>query len=177
MKSLLLIIALIFISEKQAEFTLAPAESKMVIQGTSSIHDWESNVNDFSINGVINESVINDLLVKVATKSIESGKGIMDKKTYEALEADDHPSITFAASALTVKDNKIIGEGKLTVAGSTKAIPVDATLKSMTEQEMKIEGRVAFKMSEFGIDPPTAMFGSLKTGDEVTIIYDIVLKK
>jgi len=32
-------------------------------------------------------------------------------------------------------------------------------------------------MSKFGIAPPTAMFGSLETGDDVVIKFEILLNK
>jgi len=32
-------------------------------------------------------------------------------------------------------------------------------------------------MTEFGIEPPTAIFGTLKTGDEISIDFNVVFKK
>lgn len=49
-----------------------------------------------------------------------------------------------------------------------------------TTSEMHLIGELpilGFKMSDFNIEPPTAMFETFRTGDEVTIKYDILLHK
>jgi len=38
-----------------------------------------------------------------------------------------------------------------------------------------VTGSYKFKMSSFGIDPPRAMLGTIRTGDEVTIKFKINL--
>ena len=38
-------------------------------------------------------------------------------------------------------------------------------------------GSYIMKMTDFGVDPPTAVFGTIKTGDEITIDYNLQLKK
>ena len=34
-------------------------------------------------------------------------------------------------------------------------------------------GSIKIVMSDYGIEPPVAMFGTLKTGDEVTIDFEL----
>lgn len=157
------------------DIKLNPEKSSLQVLGTSSVHDWESEVNKFSIRGKLIDDKITNLDVQVQTESIKSGKSIMDDKTYEALEAKKHPVIRFSADQLSITGKKIKGSGTLSLAGKSKPIVIEANLLTMNEKEIQLEGVVNLRMSEFGIEPPTAMFGSLKTGDEVTIKYEIFL--
>jgi polyisoprenoid-binding protein YceI len=40
---------------------------------------------------------------------------------------------------------------------------------------MTVSGDYTLKMTDYGIQPPKAMWGTIKTGDEVTIKFEIVL--
>ena len=46
----------------------------------------------------------------------------------------------------------------------------------MEDGAFKFTGSKSFKMTEYEIKPPTAMFGQIETGDEVNIIFDIIAK-
>ena len=103
----------------------------------------------------------------------------MDGKTYKALEGDKHPKITFkSAENISVSANTATKiKGQLSIAGKTKEVELPFTLQDASDSTVKIAGKMPVKMSDFGIDPPTAMMGALKTGDEVVISYDLTLKK
>lgn len=149
----------------------------MQILGTSSLHDWEMNVTDFDVAGSFSATEITDLLVTIKSKSMESGKSIMDNKAYDATQADEYPTMTFSASTLKVGTSIISGTGKLEIAGKSRSLDLSAKIISHTANEIQLNGEVPLKMSDFDMTPPTAMFGTLKTGDEVTISYSIVLIK
>lgn len=164
-------------SDYSSELKLDKSRSSMSIIGTSSLHDWESKVNDFSLTGTINESTLSDIKVEVVTNSIESGRSIMNKKTFDALMAEEFPLIVFEASQLKINDDEVQGEGIVTIVGQSKSIPIKASIGMQTSSELYVIGEVKLKMTEFGIDPPTAMFGTLKTGDDITIKYELLLTK
>ena len=156
----------------------------MSVNGTSSLHDWTSAVTDVSgtaslevADGKLTD--IQSLSLKIKVEGIESTKGrIMDGKTYKALESDDHPYITFklASAKITPKGDKIqvVATGPLTIAGSTKTVNIAAT-GAYKGNNIHFSGSKALKMTDFGIDPPTAMLGTLKTGDDITIDFSLVL--
>jgi polyisoprenoid-binding protein YceI len=67
--------------------------------------------------------------------------------------------------------------GKLTINGVTKTTPMVATLKyNPTDKSFTCTGTKSFKMSEYGVKPPTAVFGTIKTGDAISINYAIRIK-
>ncbi|WP_424962332.1 YceI family protein [Ekhidna sp.] len=172
MKYLLILAALTgFFSFGQ--INLNAEKSSMIIAGTSSLHDWKMSVEDFDVSGSIVDNEVQNLKVAVVAKSMKSGKSIMDGKAYDAVKADDYPTILFSAKTLSIKGEKVIGKGTLEIGGESRAIDLDAKILKNMGSEMQLTGSVSLKMTDFNISPPTAMFGTLKTGDEITINYDI----
>lgn len=151
------------------------ANSTLEIRGTSSLHDWESFAKDFNFTVNQEGNVFNNLKGSIKVKSIQSGKSIMDDKTYEALDADKFPEIKLAGSNLTLANGKLGGSIQVTIKDVTKTFNISST-STLSGGNIKISGEVPLDMTEFGIDPPTAMFGTLETGKDVTIVYSITLK-
>jgi polyisoprenoid-binding protein YceI len=110
----------------------------------------------------------------LAAESLKSGKGAMDKNAYNSLKTDKHKQITFQVTSTKITGRNIICNGNLTIAGVTKAIEVSAVYDNRNGG-FGFKGSKKFKMSEYGVEPPTFMFGSIKTGDEITISFDVAL--
>lgn len=168
------------------QFTLDAESSSLVISGTSSLHDWEIDAEEIKGSATINSTAqlkeIPKLSFTVTVEELESGKGAMNKNTYEALKEDKFPEVTYVLR----KVNKIASAGNgsytlsttgdLTVAGTTKSITMD--VKAIVKgSSVTFTGEYPMKMTMFNVDPPTAMFGTIKTGDEVTIKFNVNYKK
>ncbi|WP_436517888.1 YceI family protein [Ekhidna sp. To15] len=158
------------------QINLNAEKSSMRITGTSSLHDWEMTVDEFDVQGVMTDTEVQNLEVTIIAKSMKSGKSIMDGKAYDAVQADDYPKIKFTSESLQIMDDRIYGQGTLEIGGESRMIELDAEI-TKKDNEMQLQGQVPLKMTDFKIQPPTAMFGTLKTGDEVIIHYDIFLDK
>ncbi|MDP4291063.1 MAG: YceI family protein [Bacteroidota bacterium] len=176
---------LVFLSfsavQAQTYKTVAKASS-VKIQGTSSVHAWESATEQVNGEMVLsNGKQIQSLMVKIPVKSIKSGKGLMDSKTYEAFDSDKNPSIIFQqteASAVKISGKEVETNvtGNLSMAGVSKKITIKSTGKILGDGSYQFKGSVPIKMSDFRMKPPTAMMGMLKTGDGVTINFDVTFK-
>ena len=180
MKKLILFSFLAFLTIPliaQTAFNSNASSSKMSILGTSTLHDWESVVEDFSVTTSTEEGKLTNINLNVVVKSIKSGKGGMDKNTYKAMKADQFPNIKFSAKELSVSGTNITGTGQLTIAGKTKSIPVNFSYEKWNNDTFQVIGKVDIVMSEYGIDPPTAMMGAIKTGDKITIKFEIAMNK
>ena len=181
MKSLYSIFALLILTSAtvfaQKTYTTTD-DSKVVVKGTSTIHDWESQVEEFSAELVINEEnenlTIESLSFVAEAKSVKEGKRVMDKKTREALKAGDFPQITFEMAELVeVTDNSVKVNGTLSIAGVSNTVELSAAYS--LGDALVITGSYPLLMSDYDIDPPTAMMGSMKTGDEVTLEFELTL--
>lgn len=167
----------------QSPFHLDKTASKITILGTSSVHDWEVEVSEFKCDATISTAGTSVTITKVnvvcEVKDVESDNRIMTGKIYKALDGDKHPQISFTASeTVTVSTGSEANiKGKLTIAGQTKEVTLPFKLTTENGSVVKAEGKLPLKMSDFKIDPPTAMMGALKTGDAIELNYNVVLNK
>jgi polyisoprenoid-binding protein YceI len=66
--------------------------------------------------------------------------------------------------------------GNLTIAGVTKPVKFKSEYQ-VKGSDVHFTGSYSFKMTDFGIDPPTAVMGTIKTGDEIVVRFDLVYRK
>lgn len=185
--SAIIVLGLFQIAIGQSEYKLT--NHWMVIKGTSNLHNWESKVNDLrcaanmTITPTLSVKSINSLTVEIPVKSIKSEKGsIMDNKTYDALNAGSHSNITLKLVSVNKIDNKpdgvtISATCNLTISGVTNKVDINVSGKANADGSIRLAGSKKIKMTDYKIKPPTALLGSLTTGDEVEIAFNIVLKK
>lgn len=162
--------------------TLIKDKSSVTITGTSSLHDWHENVGDFTINLSITKNngpvpSIGKATFTVRSSSVTSDNRLMTDKTLEALQAKKYPEITFVSngsSSVVIKEGTFTGNvtGELVLNGVTKrlSVPVNG---SYAGDKLAISGSQKLKMNDYQIKSPTAMLGTLKTGDEVTVHFDL----
>ncbi len=176
-----LVIAFLFSLTVSAQYLINNEYSTMEIHGTSNVHDWTEVVE--TLKGSVDASFKGNELVKieklnltVPVKSIKSGKSTMDKNTYNAMNADKYPNITFKLRSASISGDKVLCTGSLTVAGETKDITVACTYSvEPSKKRFILNGSYKMKMTTFGIDPPTAMLGAMRTGDDLTIKFSLVI--
>lgn len=165
-------------------YSLNNNSSILEVHGTSSIHDWHVDAQEQSGRIVItnaDELAISTLSFSVQAESLKSGKSSMDKNTYKALKTDDYKAIDFKLNSikqvekLTEQSFKVTALGDLTVSGVTKIISLDITVK-LTGTKVLIEGEKSILMTDYGIKPPKALLGTIKTGSKINIIFKTVFE-
>ena len=163
-------------------FEITPQNLTVSILGTSNVHDWEMKVTKINSELTLSSSKqIISLVVKIPVISIKSGKGIMDEKTYDAFDSKKNPNIVFqltepSSIKLTDKDSEVTLTGNLSMAGETRKISFKTVGKTTKTGDYQLKGSVPLKMTDFKIKPPTAMLGAMKTGDAVTVKFDVSFK-
>ncbi|MDZ7772754.1 MAG: YceI family protein [Balneolaceae bacterium] len=167
-------------AEAQNRNLVSGESSWMKISGTSTIHDWECEVQE--VNGSLAldpaaEVPVTSLSFAVPVTSIESGKGAMNRKIYDALKRGDHPQIRFTltdAAQTGGSGNTVTMDvtGDLQIAGVTRSV----TLQVSGQQNANgwlFEGSYTMNMNDFEVSPPTAMLGTIRSGEEVTITFNL----
>jgi polyisoprenoid-binding protein YceI len=160
--------------------------SYLALKGTSTLHDYECKTS--SIQGTIEmdpglDSFTN-VEIYIPVKSIHSESSSMDENMYESLKADENPDIRFSLlkadsmgdTKTTRTDSTFKLYGKLTVAGKEKTIDLEVVVQKKGNKIIGVHGSKKLLMTDFGIKPPTFMLGVLRTGNEVTIEFDLQLK-
>ena len=164
-----------------AQFSINDEYSTMEIRGTSNVHDWTEVVE--TLTGDVDASFKGNTLTKIGkleltipVKSIKSGKSTMDNNTYNAMNADKYPNIKFNLKSASISGDKVLCTGTLTVADVTKEITVACTYTvEPSKKRFILNGSHKMKMTTFGIEPPTAMLGAMRTGDDLTIEFSLVI--
>jgi polyisoprenoid-binding protein YceI len=157
-------------------------DHEVQIKGTSSLHDWVADVQkiEVKIDAQWNENGLQEIKkaeVIIPVKSIESGKDLMNTKLYDALKADKHPNIRFEMmEVVSLSTEKVTVKGRLHIAGESKVVNLSAELKQDQEGYF-LQGSYGLKMTEYKVVPPTAMMGTIKTGDEIVIEYKAYLNE
>lgn len=180
-----LTVALMVDARAQEFFKLQSDNSKLIIEGTSSIHDWEMEADDFKAETLLKMdgnaiSEISKIEFKTPVSGLKSGKSIMDSKAHDALKEKKFPEIKFMLnknSNVNISGSKANLTGLLTIAGKSKEVKLTADLDIENQQKFLVSGSVPIKMSDFGIDPPTAMMGAMKTGNEVVVKFNLEFQK
>ncbi len=169
-----------------AQQTYQVKSHSIVVEGTSNLHDWTASAEQ--ANGSFKVNVddgkiasINAVELKVDANSLKSSKGnIMNSKIIEALKAKKNPYISFKSTGGTVSEKsgayKITANGVLTIAGTSQNVTVDALGKVLPNGDIEFTGAKKLKMTDYKVDPPTAMLGTMTTGNEVTLTFKVVLK-
>jgi polyisoprenoid-binding protein YceI len=166
----------------QQSITLIPDQSHIIIKGTSTVHDWEESAEKFnvSLNFKFSEKEITGISkaqVIVKSKSITSDNSIMTNKTHDALKVEQYPDIEFklvSVDKISSASGQFSGTvvGDITLAGVTKRISLAFTGQH-NGSKISIKGSKDLNMSDFKIKPPTAMLGTLKTGEQVTVSFQL----
>ena len=160
----------------------------VTINGTSNLHDWNEKVTSVYGDDIVywNPDGTFDLeaiTIKMQVRSIQSDMGsVMNNNTYKALKADANPEIIFTLTnevkAIPTKGDEatIIAKGNLTIAGVTRPVDMKVKINMLGNGKLQFIGSQNIKMTDFGVTPPVALFGTLKTGDEITINFKINLQ-
>ena len=167
--------------------------STMVIKGTSTIHDWEVDVEKMEADITLaasdsedNEAknLVEAFSITIPVESLESGKGKMNRKMYDALKKDDHPEIMFFLKSAELTDNNqsaqsftLNATGNLNIAGSLQEVTFPVKATRVDESSFRFEGSYSLNMKDYQVDPPSAVFGTIKSGEEVTIVFNILVNK
>lgn len=185
-----LFMALLFLaplfSMAQSKFTAAAAQ--ITVAGTSTMHDWEMVSKQGTIEAVFATNAagaltdLTSLSLNIPAESLKSGKGPMDKNAYKALKTGSARNITFTSTSATVtaagaNTYTVKCNGNLTIAGTTRPTDLVATLKQTSPNTFTVTGVKKLKMTDYKVDPPSFMFGSVTTGDAIAINFNVTMKK
>lgn len=113
--------------------------------------------------------------------AMKSGKGAtMDDNIYEAFDAPNHPAIVFTltqgkATSVSGMQVTVRCEGTLKMAGQSHPISLNLTGTQQEDGSYQFVGSHTLNMTQWGMEPPTAMFGAIEAGEEVTITFDLKL--
>jgi polyisoprenoid-binding protein YceI len=145
------------------------------VAGGSTLHDWEMVSTTGKGEGTFvlengQFKTVKTLSVSLPAETLKSGTKGLDSNAYKALNTDKNKDVRFVLKELTGQGTGMTAKGDLTIAGVTK--PVSFPVK-MTSAGNKItfEGSLQTRLTTFSVTPPTALLGTVKTNDEITLSF------
>lgn len=166
-------------------FQIAEEEAAVIsIDGGSTLHDWTVTcdvIKDFPSDlslTISEDGQVESFGFSVIVENMDGHRGpIMNNKIKNAFKADEHPQITYRQTepaAITSVDSDggftLVSTGILQMGGVEKEISVEVS-GEMKDGQLIFSGSKPLKMTDFQIDPPSAMFGQIQTHDEVTVNF------
>lgn len=164
--------------------------SELSIEGTSNVHDFHCKTNKINAYIDVNPDYTKDLTkvarpivsvqVNIAVKSLSCGNRKMDENMYSTLKADENQLIKYRLSGYDILNGSSSSfaaktTGTLTILGKDKIVAMKIDAARLNEGKATAQGEETLLMSEFGIKPPSFMFGTMKVGDEVKVKFDLKL--
>ena len=173
-------------------------ESEVQIDGTSTVDDFTCRAGTVRGSGAIagERALVQKTLVqkavlggkdetnvriRVPVATFDCGKRRMNEDLYRALRAKAHPFIEYElVSAELVGDEgqagayRLRARGRLTIAGTTRDVEVVLEGERLPDGRFQGRGRLPLQMTDFGIEPPSALLGLVRAHDDITVRFNLV---
>jgi len=163
------------------------ASAKVTITGTTNVHGYTAATSTVKLTSVKLGAFDGDLFalvqkpalleafdVTVPVATLKSGKDGLDKNMYKAMKTDKFAEITFKAKSVAKTATGVRAAGALTIAGVTRDVTLDLTAQR-AGSNLSVAGEIPLLMTDYGITPPKAMMGMMKTDPKVVIRIELVL--
>jgi polyisoprenoid-binding protein YceI len=164
--------------------------SEVTIEGTSSMHAFHCKTNKIMAYVDVDPGYTKDLTkvarpivsvkVNIVVRTLSCGNGQMDKNMYSTLDADKNPIIRYTMSGYDILDGSakpaaFVAKttGTLTISGQEKVINMKINAERLSDGKATAQGEEDVLMTDFGIKPPSFMFGTLKVGNEIKVRFNL----
>jgi polyisoprenoid-binding protein YceI len=176
------------------QLTIRP-DSKLVLDGSSNVHDWACKSSAFLATVEVDAGFqtqpltqmakpISKVEVSIPVKTLKCGHGKMDENMYKALKAEQYPDIRYTLATYEVDRDSATADsfvakttGQLTVSGQTITVAIPIKVQRTVTGAARGEGKVDMLMTDFGIKPPVALLGTLRTKNKISISFNVLLDK
>lgn len=172
--------------------------SQLLIAGTSNVNEFTCDCScerDFTRSTLeINQHPESNRIdfanarLKLTTTNLDCGHKVMNKDLYETLRAKDYPhiSITLLQAEIPARTQlKLVSLNqwmnidaftRITIAGQNKRVHIPVKGQRLEDNRFHFTGEISLNMTDFGLEPPTAMLGLIKVNDKITIHLDLVVQ-
>jgi polyisoprenoid-binding protein YceI len=183
------IFAAVPVAAQDAAAPLVMTAARVSIAGTSNIHEYTASTTDVRLtrmaladgvaafdlfNATITPASLQGFEIVVKSGALKSPKEGLDKNMWKALKTTEHPDIVFKLTKLDGKPGALRAIGLLKIAGVEKEVAF-ALKAAANASTITVIGDVPLLMTDYGIAPPKAMMGMLKTDPKVTVTFEVVL--
>ena len=163
--------------------------ARVSIDGTSNIHPYTASTSAVRLvtlevgsapagdplDSVLRPGGLTAFEVVILTKGLTSPKEGVDKNMHKALKAEEFADIRFRLGAIEpAAGGAYRATGWLTIAGVEKAVTLNVQARR-NASALAVTATTDLLMTDYGVIPPKAMMGMLKTDPKVQIRIELVL--
>lgn len=177
--------------QEAARAPLAVNTARITIAGTSNIHAYTATTTTVRLTHaqvagpvsgsfwehVVKPGSLDAFEIAVPAATLKSEKEGLDKNMYKALKVTEHPDIVFRLLRIEPGSGApgvLRAVGVLRIAGVEREVTLDLATE-LRGSTLAVSGQLPLLMTDFGIAPPKAMMGMLKTDPKVTVTFETVL--
>jgi hypothetical protein len=170
-----------------AQYKIDIIKSELTINGNASTHEWSLKADSIAGSGTLafgsmQGFTVSTFDVEISVAGLKSDKAIkLEKKAHRTLLENDFPYIKY--HLIEVKDVNSNDQaitftalGELNIAGTTKEIEMIINSKVLPNKDMLFSGKKRLTMTDFKLEPPTALFGMMKCDDDVIIQFELTVR-
>ena len=173
----------------RAQTPIAIDSARITISGTSNIHPYTASTTTVRVTrahlgaaagpdfwtDALKPGAVQAFEIAIPAATLTSPKEGIDKNMHKALKVEQHTDITFRLMRFEVAEaGATKAVGLLRIAGVEHEVALALTT-ARTARSLTVKGDVQLLMTDYGIKPPTALLGMLKTDPKVTVTFETVL--
>ena len=175
-----------------AQTPLTIDSARITISGTSNIHAYTASTTTVRVaraqvagpleaadlwTNALKPGGLEAFDVTIPAATLTSPREGLDKNMHKALQVKAYPDIVFRLLRLEPRSGTpgaLRAVGVLQIVGVEREVALDITTERKASN-LTVQGQVQFLMTDFGIKPPVAMLGMLKTDPKVTVTFEAVI--
>lgn len=159
--------------------------SKLRINGTSNVTDFECIYSEqISSDALYQQISYGDSLfisgdsIKLRASSFDCGKRAINRDMQKTLKAEEFPFLEIGLKSVEIADELPFSATlRITIAGKTRLDNILITSFSSTERGISFSGNGPVLLSNYDLEPPSALFGLVKVDDEIDIRFDLIIEQ
>ena len=166
-------------------------ESRLWVDGTSTVRGFTCGTTKFTAKIeseapqsvaalMLGQKAVKTVVADFPTEALDCKNGTMNEHMRKAIKAQDNPTIEFRLASYDVltENGQIKGQlrGTLQMGGVEKPVVIDAAGTRTADGQLRVTGMTKLNMKEWGLKPPTLMFGTMKVNENVQVGFDLLLK-
>lgn len=166
-----------------AQLVLEPP-TRLFLEGDSNVRRWSCDSSELRLTSFVETGTdgeapaVRSLVFELEVASLRCGDEHMEAKLRESLKAEQFPVIRYRlGGARLVRTGPagqhfILTRGTLTVAGVERQVDLLVLASASPRGDLRALGSLALRMSDFGVDPPSAFLGLVQSKDELLVRFD-----
>lgn len=167
-------------------------QSQLYLKGTSNVTPFTCKCTQafpplqYTINPQGETATFRNTSLQLETKKLDCGNRGMNRDMHQTLKASQYPAISIRLQEVQLhtgnppealsKGARVSAKATLTVAGVTRTVKMKVDARETGKGAYRFVSELPIHMTNFDIDPPTALMGLIKVDDKITIHLDLAVR-